>query len=432
MNRILKQVSNTKGIRFYSSSSQLDAEYMFPSVRRLLVEYGINSSKEVTATGPQNRLLKGDVLAYIKSKNLSPVDRLSLISASVKSASSSSSSSTEKASAPTIDSATTAADVKSLTDKVKIVTTITNEKTKTKIVYEDIENNNIRKVIATKLSQSKQQVPHLYMTVECELDNVLAMRKSMPEDVKISVNDFVLRACALALRDNPKANAKWSDQHGEAILNPTVDISFAVSTDRGLITPIITNTDKKQLLAISNESKQLALKARDGKLKPEEFIGGTFSVSNLGMFGITSFNAIINYPQAGILAIGTGRKVLRPPSTYQPIKINNIDNNNNNNNNNNYKPNNNSIGINTNGPMTIEQLEKLLDSTPSTQQQQQQQQPTITNNVTINQFEYEQPKVVNVMDVTLSGDNRVFDDEIAGEFLSSFKYYLSNPKNMIL
>ncbi|KAM9971266.1 hypothetical protein ACTFIW_011243 [Dictyostelium discoideum] len=420
MNRILKQVSNTKGkgIRFYSSSSQLDSEYMFPSVRRLLVEYGINSSKEVTASGPQNRLLKGDVLAYIKTKNLSPVDRLSLIASSVKSSSPSPSSPSSSPSPSIVDSPTLTSQIK---DQIKIVTTITNDKNKSKVIYEDIPNNNIRRVIATKLSQSKQQVPHFYMTVECELDNVLAMRKSMPENVKISVNDFVLRACALALRDNPQANSKWSDEHGEAILNPTVDISFAVSTDRGLITPIIANTDKKQLLAISNESKQLALKARDGKLKPEEFIGGTFSVSNLGMFGITSFNAIINYPQAGILAIGTGRKVLRPPSTYQPIDSNlNASK---------YGSEGKSEIINTNGPLTTEQLEKLFDTTIVSKKQDikqqiinEQQQPP----------KYEQPKVANVMDVTLSGDNRVFDDEIAGKFLSSFKYYLSNPQNMIL
>ncbi|KAN0026719.1 hypothetical protein ACTFIV_007709 [Dictyostelium citrinum] len=411
MNRILKQVSNTKGVRFYSSSSQLDSEYMFPSVRRLLVEYGISSSKDVTASGPQNRLLKEDVLAYIKSKNLSPVDRLSLISSSIKSSASGSAAAASESLSTQIK------------DQIKIVTTITNDKTKAKVIYEDIPNNNIRRVIATKLSQSKQQVPHFYMTVECELDKVLAMRKSMPEDVKISVNDFVLRACALALRDNPQANAKWSDEHGEAILNPTVDISFAVSTDRGLITPIITNTDKKQLLAISNESKQLALKARDGKLKPEEFIGGTFSVSNLGMFGITSFNAIINYPQAGILAIGTGRKVLRPPSTYQPINTISVKNDNTTQAN---------AGINTNGPLTLEQLEKLFDSTLPKQQEDIKK---INGGAAVtleNQPKFEQPKVVNVMDVTLSGDNRVFDDEIAGKFLSSFKYYLSNPQNMIL
>ncbi|NKD84809.1 pyruvate dehydrogenase complex dihydrolipoamide acetyltransferase [Haematospirillum jordaniae] len=171
-------------------------------------------------------------------------------------------------------------------------------------------NTGIRKTIARRLSEAKQTVPHFYLTVDVELDALMALRKqlnSVPDaGHKLSVNDFVIKACALALQKVPAANAMWTD---EAILRfDEIDISVAVATDGGLITPVIRNADRKGLATISTEMKALAKKARDGKLRPEEFQGGGFSISNLGMYGIKSFSAIINPPQSCILAVGAGEE----------------------------------------------------------------------------------------------------------------------------
>ncbi|HXQ50959.1 MAG TPA: pyruvate dehydrogenase complex dihydrolipoamide acetyltransferase [Stellaceae bacterium] len=166
----------------------------------------------------------------------------------------------------------------------------------------------MRRVIARRLSESKQTIPHYYLTVDCEIDRLLAMRAeaNAAADAKISVNDFVIKAVALALRKVPEANASWSE---DAILRWTsVDIAVAVALDDGLITPIIKSADTKGLAAISAEMKDLAARARAGKLKLTEFQGGTFSVSNLGMFGMKEFAAVINPPQGGILAIGVGEQ----------------------------------------------------------------------------------------------------------------------------
>ncbi|WP_417453272.1 pyruvate dehydrogenase complex dihydrolipoamide acetyltransferase [Kiloniella sp.] len=168
--------------------------------------------------------------------------------------------------------------------------------------------SSMRRVIANRLSESKQTVPHFYLTVDCEMDKLLAFRKELNAsgDVKISVNDFVIRAAALALKKVPAANASFSD---EGILSyKNADISVAVATPSGLITPIIKAAQNKGLGVISSEMKDLAGRARDGKLKPEEYQGGTFSISNLGMFGIKDFSAIINPPQGCILAVGAGEQ----------------------------------------------------------------------------------------------------------------------------
>lgn len=182
--------------------------------------------------------------------------------------------------------------------------------------YTPIPNNNMRKVIARRLLESKQTVPHFYLNIDCRLDNLLQLRQQMNEAAekdadgkpayKLSVNDFIIKAVALALRKVPAANASWTE---EAILQyNNVDVSVAVAIDGGLITPIVKNADQKGLSVISNTMKDLAARARANKLAPEEFQGGGFSISNLGMYGIKQFNAIINPPQACILAIGAGEE----------------------------------------------------------------------------------------------------------------------------
>ncbi len=231
-----------------------------------------------------------------------------------------------------------------------------------------IPNSNMRKVIARRLTESKQNVPHFYLTVECELDKLIDVRKDINFDAeavagkdkkpsyKLSVNDFIIKAAALALRKIPAANASWTD---DAILQyNNVDISVAVAIDGGLITPIVKNADQKSVVQISNEMKDLASRARANKLSPEEFQGGGFSISNLGMYGIKNFSAIVNPPQGCILAVGAGeeRVVVR------------------------------------HGQMVVRQ----------------------------------------VMDVTLSVDHRVVDGAVGAEFLAAFKAYVEKPGLLLL
>ncbi len=171
--------------------------------------------------------------------------------------------------------------------------------------------NNIRKVVARRLTESKQQVPHFYLTVDCEIDALLGVRTNLNArakdgEFKISVNDMVIKASAVALMQVPAANASWSDDGIK--MYSQADISVAVAIDDGLITPIVRNANGKGLRTISEDMRDLAAKARDGKLVPEEYQGGTFSISNLGMFGIKDFQAVINPPQGCILAVGAGEE----------------------------------------------------------------------------------------------------------------------------
>ncbi len=187
--------------------------------------------------------------------------------------------------------------------------------------YTEIPNNNIKKITARRLLESKQTVPHFYLTIECRIDELLAARKQINDqangEYKLSVNDFIIKAAANALKAYPAANVSWTD---EAILQyHNADISVAVSTPNGLITPIVKQAENKGLRQISAEVKDLAGRARENKLKPEEFQGGTFTVSNLGMYGIKEFGAIINPPQACILAVGAGEQ--KPYVDGKEIKI---------------------------------------------------------------------------------------------------------------
>lgn len=183
--------------------------------------------------------------------------------------------------------------------------------------YTDTPLSNMRRTIASRLSESKSTVPHYYVSIDVEMDRALQLREvfnrasaeaakgdaDKAKAAKLSVNDFIMKAAAVALKQVPAVNSAW---HGEFIREHHVqDISMAVSTPNGLITPIVRNVGSIGLSEISSESKSLAKKARDGKLKPEEYQGGTFTISNMGMMGTTNFTAIINPPQSCILAIGT-------------------------------------------------------------------------------------------------------------------------------
>jgi pyruvate dehydrogenase E2 component (dihydrolipoamide acetyltransferase) len=176
--------------------------------------------------------------------------------------------------------------------------------------HTSIPHSSMRKVIARRLLEAKTTIPHFYLNVDCELDALLALRgelnKNRDSAQKISVNDFVVKAAAHALRQVPSANAIWTEE--AILLLDDVDVSVAVATDGGLITPVVRRADEKSIGTISRDIKQLAARAREGKLKPQEYQGGGFSVSNLGMYGVREFSAIINPPQSCILAVGAAER----------------------------------------------------------------------------------------------------------------------------
>ncbi len=255
-----------------------------PLARRMAGQEGLDLG-QIAGTGPHGRIVKSDIEAAIASGTGKTLAAEVVAPAPAPAAA-------KPAPAP----AAAGPDAKALADAYGIP-------------YTEVKNSGVRKVVARRLTESKQTVPHFYLTVACELDALLALRKDLnakgeASGVKLSVNDLIIKAAALALRRVPAANASWTD---EAILMyDRVDVSVAVATDGGLITPIVKDADRKGLGTISSEMKDLAGRAREGKLKPEEFQGGTFSISNLGMYGIKEFAAIINPPQGCILAIGAG------------------------------------------------------------------------------------------------------------------------------
>ncbi len=183
--------------------------------------------------------------------------------------------------------------------------------------FEIVKNSAMRKTIAERLVKSKNEAPHFYLSLDCNIDELLKLRKAINsksnDEYKISVNDMIIKASSAALLKVPKANASWENENTKYFKN--TDISVAVAIEGGLITPIVKNVQSKGLLEISMDMKDLANKAKDGKLQPEEYLGGSFSISNLGMYGIKEFSAVINPPQGCILAVGSGEK--------RPIVINN-------------------------------------------------------------------------------------------------------------
>jgi pyruvate dehydrogenase E2 component (dihydrolipoamide acetyltransferase) len=193
--------------------------------------------------------------------------------------------------------------------------------------YEIVPHDSMRRIIAQRLVQSNLTVPHFYLTVDCDIGKLLAAREEInstaPQDKdgkplwKLSVNDFVIKALALALQRVPDANATWTESG--MLKHKHSDVGVAVAIKGGLITPLVRNAENKSLSGISNEMKELAARARARKLKPEEYQGGASAVSNLGMFGIKDFTAVINPPQATILAVGTGKK--RPVERSGKIEI---------------------------------------------------------------------------------------------------------------
>lgn len=278
-------------------SRSVPEEFLFaPSARHMAQSKGIDASS-LEGTGKGGRITKADlVTALAKGVVFPDAQGSGETKGAVSSAAEPAAPAKAEAKAPAAAATVTAPPVASST----------NEN------YEDQPANNIKKITAKRLTQSKAEVPHLYVSMACEVDRLMAFRKTLlkEHDVKVSVNDIIIRSAALALRDVPEANAKWTG--GARHPGESIDISVAVATPTGLITPIVTDADRRGLSNISGKVRDLATRARDRQLKPEEFQGGSFTVSNLGMFGINEFSAVINMPQACILAVGGGAPTVKP------------------------------------------------------------------------------------------------------------------------
>jgi pyruvate dehydrogenase E2 component (dihydrolipoamide acetyltransferase) len=253
-----------------------------PLARRMAQQAGLDLAA-ITGSGPQGRVVKADIEAALSADRGAPAITRPVVQPQ-----------------PAPLAAPAAAPALS---KERVLALAGNPP------YTERPLTAMRRVIARRLTESKQTVPHFYLTVDCEIDELLKFRAELngkSDAYRISVNDFVIRAAALALQQVPAANASWSDE--AILLWDTVDIAVAVALEDGLITPIVKSADRKGLATIANETKDLAARARAGKLKLEEFQGGTFSISNLGMFGVRDFAAVINPPQGGILAVGAGEQ----------------------------------------------------------------------------------------------------------------------------
>ncbi|XP_025069516.1 pyruvate dehydrogenase protein X component, mitochondrial isoform X2 [Alligator sinensis] len=301
-----------------------------PAARNILETHGLDPSNE-TSSGPRGIFTKEDALRLLQQQQKSKTTELKpLVSPAPP----------QPSAVPLAPQATT---VSSAYPRPAIPPISTVGQPGVPGTFTEVPASNIRRVIAKRLTESKTTVPHAYATADCELDAILKLRKELAEgfaphsppligllemgrpryrlsseqsdlfwssdDIKVSVNDFIIKATAVTLKQMPDVNVTW-DGEGPRQLQ-SIDISIAVATDRGLITPIIRDAAAKGVQEIAASAKALAKKARDGKLLPEEYQGGSFSISNLGMFGISGFIAVINPPQACILAVGRARPELK-------------------------------------------------------------------------------------------------------------------------
>jgi pyruvate dehydrogenase E2 component (dihydrolipoamide acetyltransferase) len=268
------------------AASSGERVFASPLARRLAKEAGLDL-KAVSGSGPKGRVVKSDVEKAVSTGGA-------------------------KAAPAPAAAASTAAPAPALAKGASEEAVLKNFAEGS---YELVPHDGMRKTIAKRLQESKQTIPHFYVSVDCELDALLALRAQLnaaaPEKdgkpaYKLSVNDMVIKALALALRDVPDANVSWTDTN--MVKHKHADVGVAVSIPGGLITPIIRKAEEKSLSTISNEMKDLGKRAKDRKLKPEEYQGGTTAVSNMGMMGVKSFSAVVNPPHATILAVGAGEE----------------------------------------------------------------------------------------------------------------------------
>ncbi len=249
-----------------------DRVFATPLARRIAADKGVDLAT-ITGSGPHGRIIKSD----LESAPATPVATASIAKVVI-------------ASSATSDS----------------VNAMYQDRS-----YEEVPLNGMRKIIAARLTQAKQTIPHFYLRRSIHLDRLMAARKEMnaaleTDGIKLSVNDFIIKACAKALQDVPDCNAVWAEDR-ILKLEPS-DVAVAVAIEGGLFTPVLRDSDKKSISELSKEMKDLASRARDKKLAPHEYQGGSFAISNLGMMGIENFDAVINPPHGSILAVGAGMK----------------------------------------------------------------------------------------------------------------------------
>ncbi len=248
-----------------------------PLAKRLAKEKGLNL-ENISGSGPHGRIVKSDILSLSVSnpnkvkENFRPIKAQPVVNQGSKSS----------------------------------IETLYSDRE-----FKEIPLNSMRKTVAARLTEAKQTVPHFYLRKEVKIDELLSVRLRMNEHLldknkRLSINDFIIKACALALQSVPKANVVWADD--KILQLAPSDIAVAVSVEGGLFTPIIRDAEKKGLSDLSNEMKELAARAKSKKLLPNEYQGGSFAISNLGMFGIDNFDAVINPPHGAILAVGAGIK----------------------------------------------------------------------------------------------------------------------------
>ncbi|KAM5316970.1 pyruvate dehydrogenase protein X component, mitochondrial [Glossophaga mutica] len=265
-----------------------------PAARNILAKHALDASQG-TATGPRGVFTKEDALKLVQLKQMGKVPE------------------SRPTAAPAVTPAAplpSQAEAKPSYPRPMIPPVSTPGQPYAAGTFTEIPASNIRRVIAKRLTESKSTIPHAYATADCDVGAVLQVRQSLvKDDIKVSVNDFIIKAAAVTLKQMPSVNVSWDGEGPKQL--PFIDISVAVATDKGLITPIIKDAAAKGVQEIADSVKVLSKKARDGKLLPEEYQGGSFSISNLGMFGIDEFTAVINPPQACILAVGRFRPVLK-------------------------------------------------------------------------------------------------------------------------
>ena len=268
----IKTVENKPSIKLENSNKSLNKERVFatPLARRIAKSKNLELTN-IKGTGPYGRIVKADV----ESKNISYLEKPATLS---------------------MTSSTTTETIKDIYKDRH---------------FEEIALDGMRTVIANRLTEAKQTIPHFYLRRSVSLDKLLMLRAEMNDGladkgIKISVNDFIIKASSLALQDIPKANVVWA--HDRILQMKSSDVAVAVSVEGGLYTPILFDSENKSISSLSSEIKALASKARDKKLSPREYQGGSFAISNLGMMGVENFDAVINPPHGSILAVGAGTK----------------------------------------------------------------------------------------------------------------------------
>ncbi len=291
-----------------------------PLAKKMMEQSQINED-EVSGSGPMGRIIKDDIIELLnkRAKEIESKTKLTGLSCTIKTP-----EIKQNLEQHQVQNQGKVQDQNQNEARIQDRTQINKKDITTQVSQQNlIEASGLRKTIAERLTFAKQNIPHFYLSIDCNIDKLIKLRTEINEqfkESKVSINDFIIKASSIALKNNSDVNSSWENNHIR--FYNSVDISVAVAINGGLITPIIRDADKKSLREISSEVRLLAKKAKEGKLVLNEFQGGNFTISNLGMYGIKEFSAIINPPQSCILAVGAGQKI--PVVIDSEISIANI------------------------------------------------------------------------------------------------------------